>query len=405
MKIVYSSRGSRGDVNPIIEVAAILNKEGHETRLFVPELFKDYSIKRGLNPTLYPEDSMEVMQNMGSGFGSLKGAYAFFSNSVEDQFNFMMDAAADADILITTINEVAAGTIAEYHNIPHYRIGFSPVLPGNHAPPFMPWQNMPAFMNRMGWKGMELFSKQVLKKFVNPRRIKLGMEPVKDSNQYYTGNSHTLLAINPVLAPPCDSWDNKHRYKYDYSGYCYGPINGGLNPELLEFINSGAPPVYIGFGSVIIDNPKLFSKIVVEAVEETGCRAIVGQGWTGLSNKFIHKDIFPVGETDHGSLFPLMAGIVHHGGSGTTHTAAKAGIPQFIMPQFYDQYYWGNSIYKNDIGPKPVTPKKINLNKMIAAIEGLTNGLYRKAALEQSRRMKNEDGVQKIADIIMKAHC
>lgn len=400
MKIVYSSRGSRGDVNPIIEIASILDNAGHETRLFVPEMFKDYSQQLGLDPTLYPEDSKQVMQNMGSGLGSLKGAYAFFSNSVDDQFKYMMDAAADADILVTTVNEVAAPTIAEYYKIPHYRIGFSPILPGNLAPPFMPWQNMPAWANRMGWKGMDQFSKKVLKKYIDPRRAELGLEPVKKSREYHAGNCHTILAINPELAPPCDTWDTKYNYKYDYTGYCYGQINGGLDAKLLDFIESGAPPVYIGFGSVIIDNPDEFTKIVIEAVEKTGCRVIVGQGWTGLGDQYINKNIFAVGETDHGSLFPKMAGIVHHGGSGTTHTAAKAGIPQFILPQFYDQYFWGNSIYKKGIGPKPVIPKKIKLEKMIAALEGLTNGKYREAAQDLSFRMKDEDGVQRIADII-----
>ena len=400
MKIVYSSRGSRGDVNPIIEVASILNIAGHETRLFLPELFKDYSRKLDLDPTLYPEDSMEVMQNMGSGISSLKGAYTFFSNSVEDQFKYMMDAAANADILVTTINEVAAPTIAEYYKIPHYRIGFSPILPGNLAPPFMPWQNMPAWVNRLGWKGMDLFSKKVSKKFIDPRRVKLGLEPVKNSRAYHAGNCHTILAINQELAPSCDTWDNKYKYKYDYTGYCYGQINGELDAELLDFIELGSPPVYIGFGSVIIKNPGEFTNIVIEAVEKTGCRVIVGQGWTGLGDKYINKDIFSVGETDHGSLFPKLAGIIHHGGSGTTHTAAKAGIPQFILPQFYDQYYWGNSIYKKGIGPKPIPPKKIKLKDMIIALDGLTKGVYRKAAKELSSRMQDEDGVKRIADII-----
>lgn len=401
MKIVYSSRGSRGDVNPIIEVAAILNSAGHEAYICVPELFKDYCNKLGLDPTLYPEDSKEVMQNMGSGIGSLKGAFEFFSHSVEEQFDFMLDASADADVLVTTINEVAAPTIAEYHNIPHYRIGFSPVLPGNHAPPFIPWQNMPVILNRLGWKGLNIFSKMVLKKFINEKRIKLGLKAVKNSNNYHTGNSHTLLAINPELAPPCKTWDTKYKYKYDYTGYCYGQIDGELNPELLAFIDSGTPPVYIGFGSVIIDNPKQFTDVIVEAVEQVGCRVIVGLGWTGLGNNYINKDIFPTGDTEHGSLFPKLAGIVHHGGSGTTHTAAKAGIPQFILPQFYDQYFWGNSIYKKGIGPKPVTPNKVSVKHMVRALNGLTNGKYMDAAQDLSQRMKNEDGVQKIVDIIM----
>lgn len=400
MKVVLSSRGSRGDVNPIIEVAAILSNLGHEVVICVPETFNGYCNELGLNPILYPEDSKEVMQYMGSGLSSLKGAFRFFSSSVEDQFNYMLEASADADALVTTINEIAAPTIAEYHNIPHFRVGFSPVLPGNHAPPFMPWQNMSPFFNRLGWKGLNSFSKLVIKKFVNKRRIELGLKEVKDSNYYHSGSSHTLLSINNQLAPPCKSWEN--RYHYDYTGYCYGHINGQLDEVLQGFIESGTPPVYIGFGSVQIDDPKKFTDLILKAVDQVGCRVIVGQGWTGLGNNQIDKNIFSVGETDHGTLFPKLAGIVHHGGSGTTHTAARAGIPQFILPQFYDQYYWGNSIFKNGLGPKAVTPNKVNLKIMTLALKELTSGKYTSAAQKLSQTMKNEDGVQKIVDIILK---
>lgn len=398
MKIVLSSRGSRGDVNPIIEVAALLQQDGHEVIICVPEMFKDYCEKLGLKPMLYPEDSLEVMQNMGSGVGSLKGAFAFFSKSAAQQFEFMLEEAKDADLLLTTINEVAAPTIAEYYQIPHYRVGFSPVLPGNQAPPFMPWQNMPVFMNKLGWKGLNKFSMMILKKFVNEKRIELGLKAVKDSNYYHTGNSHTLLAINPNLAPPCKTWDSK--YKYDYTGYCYGQIDGALDTDLETFIAEGEAPIYIGFGSVQLENPKEFTDLIVQATEEAGCRAIVGAGWTGLGNGHLNSHIYCVGDTDHGTLFPKMAGIIHHGGSGTTHTAARAGIPQFILPQFYDQYFWGNSIYKNGIGPKSVEPKKVTVNTMASALSEFKNGKYANEANQLSKSMKDEDGVREIVRLV-----
>ena len=398
MKVVLSSRGSRGDVNPIIEVASKLQQSGHEASICVPEMFEDYCNELGLQPSLYAEDSLEVMQNMGSGIGSLKGAFDFFSKSTEQQFDFMLDASADADALVSTINEIAAPTIAEYRKIRHYRIGFSPILPGNQAPPFMPWQNMPTLLNKIGWKGLNLFSKMIIKKFINNKRLELGLKPVKDSNYYHTGNSHTLLAINPELAPPCKTWEKK--YNFDYTGYCYGQIDGGLTPDLQKFIDTGEPPVYIGFGSVQIENPKEFTDLIVRAVDEAGCRAIVGAGWTGLGNGHINTHVFCVGDTNHGTLFPQLSGIVHHGGSGTTHTAARAGIPQFILPQFYDQYFWGNSIYKRGVGPKSVVPKKINIKTMATALSEFKAGKYSNDASQLSQSMKDEDGVREIVRII-----
>jgi len=96
-----------------------------------------------------------------------------------------------------------------------------------------------------------------------------------------------------------------------------------------------------------------------------------------------------------------MAGIVHHGGSGTTHTAAKAGIPQFILPQTVDQYYWGNRIRKMGLGPTPIIPKKVKQENLDQAFECLTNGQFRKNTRMLSDKMKTEDGVEQSIEIIL----
>ncbi len=399
MKVVLSSRGSRGDVNPIIEVASALKNAGNDVSICIPEIFKDYTQSLGIEPSVYEnEDIKKLMKELGSGFGSIKGAFDLFSNSIDEQFNFMIDATKDADALVTTVNEIAAPTVAEYRKIPHFRVTFAPVLPGNHPPPFMPWQNMPVLFNKIGWSGLSMISKIIIKKFINKKRVELGLKPANNSNYYHTGKSHTLLAINPELAPPCKVWEG--RYKYDYTGYCYGNIDGQLDEKQLEFIESGERPVYIGFGSVQVKNPDKFTQMVVSAVEKVGCRAVIGQGWAGLGSGYVNNDIFSIGDSHHGTLFSKMAGIIHHGGSGTTHTAARAGLPQFILPQIVDQYYWGDRIFKMGIGPKPVPPKKITVDRLAFALDDLRNGQYRTQAHQLAQNMRNDDGVQNIVNIV-----
>ncbi|MFC1670895.1 glycosyltransferase [Spirochaetota bacterium] len=401
MKIVLSSRGSRGDVNPIIEIAAEFFKDNHHVSICVPKLFEEITGKRGLKTTFYSEDIENEMQNMESGLKALKRALNWFSKSIEDQFEYMLQETKDADVMITSVNEIAAPTVAEYRNIPHFRIAYTPVLPGYHPPPLIPWQKLPPLANRGMWHVINGLTGLFFKRFLNQKRIKLGMRQIGSVGKYFTENSHTILTLNEILAPPCKSWNNN--YMYDYSGYCYGDINGELDRELLNFINGGPPPIYIGFGSVSVKDADAFTRLILKSVSSTGCRIILGSGWTGLGNTSLPHNIFQVNDTHHGTLFPHLAGIVHHGGSGTTHTAARAGIPQFIMPQIADQFFWGHRIHSLGLGPVPVAPKKINEHKLTKAINELINNeTYKRNAKTLSEEMFHENGIPSVVEIVTK---
>jgi len=400
MKIVLSSRGSRGDIYPVIEIAAALKEKGHKIAIAVPETFEEYAGKRGLDPFLYRENSDKVMKDFGHGVNSSKQGFNFIASSVHQQYDFMMKETEDADVLFASVSEMAAPTIAEYRKIPFYRIAYAPMLPGTQPPPLIPFQNLPKKLNVVTWGVFQFLSKLVIKKLLDDKRKRLGLKPVNDSNKYFTDKSHTVLAINKKIAPPCETWERK--YKFSYSGYCFGKTNEQLSNELVKFIENGDAPVYIGFGSVHIKNPERFTNLVIEASQKAGKRIVLSRGWTGLGNKHYPDNIFVTDDTNHAALFPKMAGVIHHGGSGTTHMAAKAGVPQFIMPEMIDQFYWGNRVYQLGLGPKPVSSKKMKVDGMAKALERISNGEFREKTVSLSEEIKKEDGVADIVELITK---
>ncbi len=399
MKVVLSGRGSRGDIYPIIAVSEALQKAGHTVEVAIPTVFGDEARNHGLDPYLYPEDSREMMKNLGSGMQSSKGALAFLTGSIHQQFDFLMEACRDADVLITHTSEMSAPTVAAYHNIPHYRLAYAPILPGRYPPPLFPLQNMPAFLNSLSWKSLQMISLYLLRRLLNDKRKSLGLPPVTSSVKYYTDHSTALLAYNSTLAPPCPQWKKKG-FRYYFTGYCFNHEYGALDPALQRFIEAGTPPVYAGFGSVHLKDPKKFTGILEEAAAATGTRIVLATGWMGLMHTSPTENIFLTGETYHGTLFSKMAGVIHHGGSGTTHTATKAGTPQFILPQLVDQYYWGNRVWKTGLGPKPLPPRRITVKYMKHVLETFKAGAYKGSALKMADKMKKENGVQKIVEII-----
>jgi vancomycin aglycone glucosyltransferase len=83
---------------------------------------------------------------------------------------------------------------------------------------------------------------------------------------------------------------------------------------------------------------------MAEAARALGRRAIVSRGWADLPPANEGPDCISIGEANHQALFQRVAAVVHHGGAGTTTTVARAGAPQVVIPQMYDQHYWAGRV-------------------------------------------------------------
>jgi UDP:flavonoid glycosyltransferase YjiC (YdhE family) len=400
MKVVLSTRGSRGDVHPVIEIAAALKSAGCMVSLSVPNYFGCHARAMGLDPLLYPEDSELVMQELGSGLAAIRTSLDWFSRAIDEQFEYLLAESADADCLLTSVNEVAVPTIAEYRGIPHYRLAYTPVLPGRQPPPLIPWQGLPGTLNRGLWSAINGATALIVRGRINGWRRELGLPPMGGINAYFTARSRTLLAINRTLAPPCPSWDA--RYNYAYTGYCHGSPGTGLDPAMERFLDAGSAPVYIGFGSVSLSDAAAFTRMVLRAAAEADCRVILGTGWTGLGGGNLPERVFPVGDTDHALLFTRCTAVMHHGGCGTVHTAARAGAPQFIMPQIADQFYWGDRVHRLGMGPAPIPPASLTSRKLAGILADMVkNKGYAHNAALLAVDMHGEDGVREVVDIVL----
>jgi vancomycin aglycone glucosyltransferase len=129
------------------------------------------------------------------------------------------------------------------------------------------------------------------------------------------------------------------------------PDDRPLPDALRAFLDAGEPPVYVGFGSMAMRTSPDLSGVVLEAVRSHGRRVVLGSGWADLGVTDAAADeAFVVGEVNHQALFPRVAAVVHHGGAGTTHSAAVAGAPQVIVPQLVDQPHWARRVAELGIG-------------------------------------------------------
>lgn len=179
-----------------------------------------------------------------------------------------------------------------------------------------------------------------------------------------------------------------------------------LPDDLNDFITAGSAPIYVGFGSVSGSEEEAIARFeaVRDALERLGRRGVLTTGWGGLDSSVkAGDDLFVLDSIPHDALFPRMAAVVHAGGAGTTGTGLRAGVPNVIVPHWYDQFFWGHRVHQKGAGPKPIPAKKLTADALYTALEEALNSRVMQAAAKQiGARLRSEDGVAAAADIIQR---
>jgi sterol 3beta-glucosyltransferase len=176
-----------------------------------------------------------------------------------------------------------------------------------------------------------------------------------------------LYAYSPHVVPRPDDWPAHHVV----TGYWFLPPPAEWQPseELRAFLSAGPPPVYIGFGSMMTQDPQKTTALVTQALSQAGQRAVLVGGWGALEGGSSHsEDLLFINDVPHHWLFPQMAAVVHHGGAGTTGAALRSGVPSIVVPFSFDQHFWGDRVAKMGVGPRPLPYPKLTAQSLAAAI-------------------------------------
>jgi sterol 3beta-glucosyltransferase len=201
-----------------------------------------------------------------------------------------------------------------------------------------------------------------------------------------------------IVPRPADWGEHVH-----ITGYWF-PEDEEWQPsdDLIEFIEAGPPPVFIGFGSMPLRDPQGTTANLLQALKLSGRRAILQMGWGGLAKQALPKNVFKLDYAPYGWLFPRMAAVVHHGGSGTTAFGLRAGVPSIIVPFLFDQFYWGNRIAALGVGPNPVPHKKLTAERLAEALTiAVSDKEMGRRAADLGEKIRAEDGLSAAVDVII----
>lgn len=372
MRVLLSSIGSRGDVQPILALALELRKLGHHGALLVPPNFKAWVESFGIECLTVGPDVKKASSRMAHNSmpkPSKEQMRQLASHTVRQQFQASLEAARGYDLILAGgALQTAARSVAEALGIPYVYAAYCPAaLPSpDHPPPKMRTrirsQALPRLVNRWLWKRDGHSWNYFFLDAVNEQRGALGLPPVSHV-AHYVSTDTPWLAADPLLGPAASCSSNMH---VTQTGAWLLSDSSPLPEAVEKFLAAGEPPLYFGFGSMVASAQA--GPMLVEAARALGRRAIVSQGWAGLSFIDSRNDCVSIGDVNHERLFGRVAAVVHHGGAGTTIAAARAGRPQVVVPHSYDQYYWARRVAQLRIGVRGPQARDLTAAGLIKAL-------------------------------------
>lgn len=395
-----------GDVYPYLALAAELQKRRHSVTLSVPRLFEKEAQDTGVPYILQAADDIA---GMIEGTPDTANLLEWTRRVIDSQFKELIPLLADHDLLITANTEFAAASIAEYCRKPCVRTAYGPFIPSRTIPPpVFPWPKPhPLFRPPLLWALLNSGLNLMVKKIINKHRKALGMPPIKDQSEHAPANTDNYLFYSKHLGNVDHDW----KYQWEIGGYIFNDIfsydHDVLDHELAFINRDERPTVFFSLGSCYAPQRDKFAEMLLDICTEHNYKLLVSAGWWEVGAHLQNRgNLFRMERPiPHWFIFPHCSAIIHHGGAGTTHSAARSGRPQMVVPLLLDQFYWGYRVKETGIGPGSVNIKTVSRKHLEQKVVDLvTNPSYQQNAQVMGKLIQNENGLENACSHIEKKY-
>lgn len=406
MKFTFLTFGTEGDTRPLVALAHALIARGHRA-----EVLADGSTAAQAHAYGVPFTALAGRMHDGiAGGGALadlmrdggdltRVARACARIAQDNTTAWMRTArshAVDSDVLVFSgLASYAGLAVADGMDLPCVGAGLWPMTPTRaFGSVFMRPRPLPGWANRLSHMAFAQLSWVLFRSAINAgRRAVFGAAP-----RYRTWQGYSLLlGCSSFLLPRPDDWpDEVHP-----CGAWYLPPRQAWTPPaaLTDFLDAGEAPLYVGFGSMAGFDRSRVLRAVIEAMG--GRRTLFFPGWSGIDAHALPANFHVLRDTPHDWLLPRTALVVHHGGAGTSHAAARAGVPSVVVPFAGDQFFWAERVRRAGIGTVAGPAASLDGDRLRSAIEAAATPAMRQRALTVGQAMREEDGVRNAVDLLL----
>jgi sterol 3beta-glucosyltransferase len=412
MKIFLSTMGTRGDIQPFIALGQGLQAAGHQVALCTAEGYRSFVEEHGVPYAFMDNEFLAIIQSQTgqAAMESKRGILEIYRQigpiirrALEDEWRAVQ--AFQPDVMVYHPKMLGSYHISEKLQIPAWMSLALPFQTPTRAfpNPLFTGINLGGWFNQFSYRLMDLAG-VMYGGITNDFRVKtLGLPPksrfaptMRKTNGepvpvLYAYSPH--LVARPADFPP----------EVQVTGFWFLNQTTEWQPsaQLRAFLNAGPPPVYVGFGSMSSSTGAARSRLVVAALQQSGQRGLLASGWGGLHAETLPENIFQIDAAPHEWLFPRVAAVVHHGGSGTTAAGLRAGKPTVICPFMADQPFWGKVVHTLGVGPRPIAQKQLTVAGLADAItQAVTDRDIQQRAAQLGEQIRSEDGVGRAVALI-----
>lgn len=396
MKFIVATYGTEGDARPLAALCRGLMNAGHEARLLADRATLSTAETLGVPAAPLTGDMRGLNQPAGSianvigqqGLNAMAKALANIANTnAESWLRTIVDAGKGCDaVIISGMTAFVGLSAAEYLRVPAIGTGMFPITPTASFPtPFLPPGTVPRWLNHASHRFANAMLWRAFRKATNRARAKVCRLPPR--KELWT--THPMLyGVSSHLLPKPPDWPANATV----CGQWLLPSPNWLPPaDLCDFLQRGEPPIYVGFGSMVGFDRHRTTRAVIAAVGKR--RVLFYPGWSGVSKADLPDNFFVVEDTPHDWLFPKTSLVIHHGGSGTSHSACRAGVPSVVVPFAGDQLFWADRLRNAGVAARVRNGKSLHAADLAQSIAIAESEPVRLRARTLGKQMRAETGV------------
>jgi len=324
-----------------------------------------------------------------------------FEPALAEMYEASQQLCRNHDIVIGHFIQNTLHTAAEKYHIPRVSVCYlPPAIPSRYYPP-LGAPDLGSLLNSVQHVLAETIGARLIFPSLNKLQSREGLSSVKRYAQRITVSKYlTLVPVSPSLFPRMPDWDNS----IQGCGFLNVPISESVwpvPPQLLEFIRTGAPPIYATFGSMDCYQPESNLRLLIDAIKLSKQRAIIQTTINRASLSIDDPNVFIVNKVPYHTVFSLCSAVVHHGGVGTIQASLLAGVPSVVVEHVFDHTFWAQQLRKVGVTENVLHRRSVTSRKLADAINAIISSpKYNTNAQQLSVMMKKENGVNRAVQLI-----